>query len=91
MAIGEGLFSAIPDPVFVVVHAVAALVALYYLFKSKGTDKMLTWAFGLLALSSVLYVLVHLNSVDGYTVHVLESVFVLLVAILVGQHALKCK
>ena len=91
MALGAGLFSFIPDMGFVVIHAIAALVALVYLFKSKGGDKMLTWAFALLAVSSVLYTLVHLGSVDGYTVHVLESVFALVVAILVGKHAVNCK
>ncbi|HSU73003.1 MAG TPA: hypothetical protein VLJ21_04095 [Candidatus Binatia bacterium] len=91
MAIGEGLFSAIPNMAFVVIHAVAALVALYYLFKSSGGDKMLTWAFVLLAVSAALYALVHLAVVDQYTTHVLESVFMLIATILVGVHAVKCK
>lgn len=91
MVIGVGLFSGIPDIAFVVIHTIAALVALYYVFKTKGGDAMLTWVFVLLAVSAALYALVHLDYVDGYTTHVLESVFMLVATILVGVHAVKCR
>lgn len=91
MVIGVGLFSGIPDIAFVVIHAIAAIVALYYVVKTKGGDAMLTWVFVLLAVSAAMNALVHLNQLDGYTSHVLESVFMLVTTILVGVHAVKCR
>ena len=89
MAIGEGLFSAVPNTVWVVVHAITVLVGLYYLTKAKS-DTMLMWAFILYTVSGVLYTLVHLGYVDSYTTHILESVFMLIAFVLVGMHAVKC-
>jgi hypothetical protein len=91
MAIGAGIFTAVPAMVWTVVHIVTALVGLYYLTKSKGGDKMLTWAFVLYIVSGVLYSLVHLNYVDSYTTHILETVFMLIAFVLIGQHAVSCK
>lgn len=91
MAFGEGLFSAVPNMIWVIVHLVTALVALYFLVKTKEGDKMLTWAFGLYLVAGVLYTLVHLGYVDNYTTHILESVFMLVAFVLVGKHAMMCK
>ena len=89
MAIGEGLFSAVPNTVWVVVHAITALVGLYYLTKSRS-DSTLMWVFILYVVSGVLFVLVHLGQVDMYTTHILESVFMFIAIILIGTHAVKC-
>ncbi|MBI4144837.1 hypothetical protein HY493_01365 [Candidatus Woesearchaeota archaeon] len=91
MAFGEGWFTAVPNMVLFVVHAITVLIALYFLVKSKEGDKLLMWAFGLYLVPGVLFMFVHLGYVDSYTTHILEVAFILVAFILVGKHAMMCK
>lgn len=88
MAFGAEWFTWVPNPVWIVVHAVTVLAALYFLSSAvKKNCKELAWAFGLYAVGAVLYTLVHLGAVDNYTTHILESVLVFVAVILVYLHS----
>ncbi len=89
MAFGAGWFSSVPSLVWIIVHLVAALIGLYYLTKAKSAV-LLMWAFLLFIVSSVLFTLVQLGTLDGLTVSALSTVMIAVAFVLVGQHSGKC-
>ena len=89
MALGENLFNGIPNIIWIFVHAIAALVGIYFLI-TLHLDKKITWALILYAVSASLFVLVFFDIIDLLAVHVISTVFLLVAFILVGKHAHIC-
>lgn len=91
MAFLDGLgqaLSAIPNPVWAVVHLVTALVAFWFAYKAKNNAKWM-WAFVLYGVTGLMYTLVHYGQVNNYATHILESVLVFVAIILFGMSAMK--
>jgi len=89
MALGETIFNGIPSVVWVLLHSVAALIGIYVLVRLH-LDKPLTWAFILFVISSSLFVLVFLDIVDFFAIHVLSTAALLISFILMAKHAHIC-
>ena len=89
MALGETIFNGVSSFVWLVLHSVAALVGVYFLVKLH-LDKQLTLAFILYVITSALFVLVFLDILDLFLVHVLSTVILLIAIILIGVHAHYC-
>ena len=90
MAFLDGLgqaLSAIPNPVWAVVHLVTAIVAFWFAYKSKNKQWM--WAFVLYGVTGVLYTLVHYGQVNNYATHIIESVLVFIAFVMIGMSAMK--
>lgn len=90
MALLDGLgqvFSAIPNPVWAVVHIVTAVAAFWFAYKAKDNPQWM-WAFVLYGITGVLYTLVHFGQVNNYATHIIESVLVFVAFILVGMSAM---
>ena len=91
MAMLDGLgqaLSAVPNPVWTVIHLVTAVVAFWFASKSKGNNNLM-WAFVLYGITGLLYTLVHLGQINNYATHIIESVLVFVAFILVGLSASK--
>ena len=89
MALGEQIFNGVPSLVWLFLHAIAVITAIYFLVKVHF-DKPLTWAFILYAISAALFILVFLDMLDLLLVHVISSVFILISIILIGVHSRIC-
>lgn len=89
MALGESIFNGVPSFVWVILHSIAALIGIYVLVKLH-LDKILTWAFILFTVSSALFVLVFLNIIDLFAIHVIATVALLISFILIAKHAHIC-
>ena len=88
MAFGENWFAWITPTLAIIVHLVIFLIAVWYMVKAKKNNNLM-WAFLLLALGQLFYAFVFLGWMDQKTTLVLNTVFVLVVILLIGMDATK--
>lgn len=88
MAFGAGWFTWINATLASIIHVIIFLIAVWYMTKAKKNNNLM-WAFLVLALGQLFFAFVHWGWMDNYTVHIIETVFVLVAVLLVGAEYTK--